>query len=146
MSFCESALHPECAVRAIVVNSRGQVLLIRSTRKWSGNYVFPGGRVKLYETLDEALRRELKEEVGLEIETCRFAGVAEDIQPPPLGEGQLLHHLVILNFLCTTTSQEVEIDGIEAEEFTWEYPESVLPFQVTSSTYRLLQDIQMDLR
>ncbi len=40
---------------------------------------FPGGSVEKKETLKEAIRREIKEELGVEIEPIRFLGKFEDI-------------------------------------------------------------------
>lgn len=49
-------------VRAIVINNKNEVLMMYS--KLFNDYTFPGGGVKNHETLDEALLRELSEEVG----------------------------------------------------------------------------------
>src|SRR3989338_5287849 len=46
-------------------NSRGQkeILLVK-THKWGGRYSIVGGKVKRNEKLDDALKREVKEETG----------------------------------------------------------------------------------
>lgn len=143
--FPEINIHPECAVRAVIVNSQGQVLLIRSSKKWQGSYVLPGGRVQPYETLEAALRREIKEEVGLDIRVHRFVKVTEDIVPPSCRKGEMPHHLVLVDFLCEATSLEVQVDGSEAEEYVWRYPAEILPSETTESTHSLLQRIQNEI-
>jgi len=62
------AVAPSFTVGAICVVERadGRVLLVRLSyrRRWG----FPGGLMKRRETIDEAARREVREEVGLDIE------------------------------------------------------------------------------
>jgi ADP-ribose pyrophosphatase YjhB (NUDIX family) len=48
--------------RAVLVNDEGQIALIHVTNR--GYYKLPGGGVDEGETIEEALRRELKEEMG----------------------------------------------------------------------------------
>ena len=61
-------------VLGIVVDDAGGVLLVEQTYR-SGWYL-PGGSVRRKEALDQALRRELREEVGVEpTETPRLQGV-----------------------------------------------------------------------
>ena len=60
------------ATKAFIVRD-GKVLLLREAGSYqdgtnSGRYDLPGGRLKPGERFDEALRREVREETGLEIE------------------------------------------------------------------------------
>ena len=50
-------------VRAIVINEQGRCLLV----KYAGLYMLPGGRIDKGETELEALKREIEEESGIEI-------------------------------------------------------------------------------
>jgi 8-oxo-dGTP pyrophosphatase MutT (NUDIX family) len=50
-------------VRAILVNQDGQVLLLR--HKYGKGWLLPGGRVRKHESYETALRRELREELGV---------------------------------------------------------------------------------
>ena len=53
-------------VRAIIVKD-GKIILIKRTKPNSTYWVFPGGRVEAGETKQQALVREVKEELGLDI-------------------------------------------------------------------------------
>lgn len=52
-------------VRGVVRDPEGRVLLVRHT--YAPGWMFPGGGVERRDTLEDALRREFSEEVGLEI-------------------------------------------------------------------------------
>ena len=71
-------IYPEPTVGALVLNRKGEVLLVNS-HKWGNKLTIPGGHVELGETLVEALRREVREEVGLEIYDVKFLTVQEAI-------------------------------------------------------------------
>jgi len=51
-------------VRTMILDGQGQVLLVRHT--YRPGWYFPGGGVKRWETLEEAARREAREEAGVD--------------------------------------------------------------------------------
>ncbi len=57
---------------ALVVNDKNQVLLIRRTDKcqggMSGIWSRPGGTVEFGETVEQAIKREIKEELNIDVE------------------------------------------------------------------------------
>ncbi len=66
----------EIIARAIVVN-HGKVLLCKLTRaKW---WFFPGGHVEFQEAVEDALRRELKEETGMSLKKEKLIGIVENV-------------------------------------------------------------------
>jgi ADP-ribose pyrophosphatase YjhB (NUDIX family) len=61
------------AVIALIINKEGQVLFTR--RKYepaAGKLDLPGGFVNLGETPENAVKRELKEELNLTVKTCKY--------------------------------------------------------------------------
>jgi len=67
-------LNPKVAAGAVVEHHGGIVLLRREIDPRAGFWVHPGGFVDRGETLEEAARRETREEVGLEVEIGRLLG------------------------------------------------------------------------
>lgn len=60
----------------------GKVLIARRVSKVSGGwYEFPGGKVEPGESREEALKREWREEMGIEIEDVKWLADGEDLQP-----------------------------------------------------------------
>ena len=55
---------------AVIRNEQGQILIDRRHQKgvMGGLWEFPGGKVELGETVEECIKREIHEELGIEIE------------------------------------------------------------------------------
>lgn len=67
-------LNPKVAAGAVVEHRGGIVLLRREIDPRAGFWVHPGGFVDRGETLEQAARRETREEVGLDVEIGRLLG------------------------------------------------------------------------
>ncbi len=94
-------------VRAVLVRE-GQVLLVRHT--YQDHWYLPGGGVKRGETLIEALKRELQEEIGAIPENVELLGVYSNFYE------RKSDHVTV--FVCTAFELGDTRDGeIEARAF-----------------------------
>jgi 8-oxo-dGTP diphosphatase len=122
-SFIMKREYPErpfVGVGAIIVED-GRVTLIRRGRApLLGEWSIPGGALELGETLREATVREALEETGLAVETQDLLGVFDRVMRD--GEGRVLYHYVLVDFLCRRISGELSAagDALEARWFTAE--------------------------
>ena len=69
-------------VGAVIFNNKGEVLITKRGKKAKnekGKWEIPGGGVEFGETLKEALMREMKEELDIEIEIIELLGVYDHI-------------------------------------------------------------------
>jgi 8-oxo-dGTP diphosphatase len=66
--------HPRFAVTAgvVIIDARGRVLLLKHRFRPGMGWGIPGGFLETGEQPAEALRRELREEVGLEVENLKL--------------------------------------------------------------------------
>lgn len=64
------------SVAALVTNDLGEILLVNSP--WRG-WEYPGGLIEPGETFQEALKREVREEAGVEIEITGFVGICKNV-------------------------------------------------------------------
>lgn len=78
---------PVPIVRLVVRDDDGRVLLLRraSTAYAEGDWSLPGGKVDYGDTLEEAARRELREETSLECDGLRFLFVQDSLPLSPGG-------------------------------------------------------------
>ena len=85
---------------------------------YAGYWEFPGGKLEADESVEQALRRELQEEIGLTIHDCML-WKTERIDYP--------HALVQLNF-CKVTQWSGDLQMLESQSFAWQQlPVSVQP-------------------
>ena len=104
-------------VGAVIVDAEGRFFLARrgpQAKNERGLWEFPGGAVEFGETLAQALRREMREEYGIEIAVGKLLDVADHILPD---EGQ---HWVAPAFICTIVSGEPRIqERAKCTEIGW---------------------------
>ena len=81
-----------------------------------GLYTLPGGVVELGETLVEAVKREIREETGLEIEPHGLAGYRQVIARD--SAGRIERHFVILPFAARWLAGEIALND-ELAEAQW---------------------------
>jgi phosphoglycolate phosphatase-like HAD superfamily hydrolase/ADP-ribose pyrophosphatase YjhB (NUDIX family) len=108
--------HPPLAtVGALIFNGAGEVLMIR-THKWSNLWGIPGGKIKWGEPSEAALRREIKEETGLDVTDIEFVLVQDCIHSREFYRDA---HFVLLNYTCRRKGQPRVKLNDEARESRW---------------------------
>lgn len=89
----------------------GCLLMVqRATEPGRGLWTIPGGRVEAGESLTDAVRREVREESGLEVDVGELAGVFEVTGDP---------HYVILDYLAAPAGATDPIPGDDAADVRW---------------------------
>ena len=89
---------PVCAVGGIIFYGSQVLLIKRGKPPAEGKWSIPGGVVNLGETLEEALKRELLEELGISVEPLGVGKVLERIIRDP--GGKIHFHYVIIDYVC----------------------------------------------
>ena len=109
-------------VGAIIVDNQGRLFLARrgpAAKNERGLWEFPGGSVEFGETMAAALRREMREEFGIEITVGKLLDVVDHILKE---EGQ---HWVSPTFLCIIASGEPHIlEPGKCAEIGWFDPDA----------------------
>jgi 8-oxo-dGTP diphosphatase len=135
----EYPAHPLVGVGALIHDRNGRVLLIK--RKFEpnkGRWSLPGGLLETGETLLEAGRREVREEVGVEIAVEKLFQVSEEIIRDP--EGKTRFHFILVDFLASLDPEGAAIVlNDESESFVWSKPEDIKGLDVSENTKRIVE-------
>ncbi len=103
--------HTEVAVGVLVRADGAMLITSRPAGKpYAGYWEFPGGKLEAGETVEQALRRELHEELGIRIGAAHAWKVTEHDYP---------HALVRLHW-CKVFDWEGEFEMREQQSMSWE--------------------------
>ncbi len=128
--------YPEPVVGALIVNNDGKLFFAKS-HKWSGQYTIPGGHVHVGENLEDAIKREVKEETGMNVEIIKKLHFTEGIFSEEFHEKR---HFIYHHFLCryegnpAKVKMSDEFDG----EFSWLSLEEARKLETMASIKELL--------
>jgi len=104
-------------IASALIEKDGKFLLVKEILEDSKEYwIIPGGKVEFGETLAEALKREIKEEIDVDIEVLKFIDFKESIHR------ETNYHTVIFFFLARLMNENLVLDEkiVDAKFFTLE--------------------------
>ena len=126
---CGRTIYPRISPAIIVLVKRGEeVLLARSPRFTPGVYSVLAGFNEPGENLEQAVRREVFEEVGIRIENLRYFGS----EPWPFPDS------LMVGFVADYAGGEIRVDPREIEEAGWFSRETLPPIPSKMSISRAL--------
>jgi len=129
-----SEIREKQVVCAIIVENEKILISMRPSHVHLGDHwEFPGGKVERQESQVDALKREIREEIGLEIEVGKclrsISHVYEDEQKK----------LILHFFLCKRTSGAPMTKEVSA--FQWVAPEDLSLFRFPPADAELVRDL-----
>lgn len=131
------AQHIITSVVAVIVDDEGRVLLTRrSIPPFQGDWVMPGGKIDLGEPIIEAVKREVWEEVGLEVETGELVDIFEHVTP-----GADNYHFIILYYRCTPLYCDINHNKDEVEEARWVKPSDLASYNLPDGARFILKKL-----
>ena len=91
-------------VGAFIVNNKNELLMLlraKDSRVEPGTWMIPGGKVEYNERMADAAKREIKEEIGVDLEVIEAIKTNDHILPD--------QHWITTTFLCRIKSGEPKI-------------------------------------
>ena len=100
------------SVAALVTNEKNEILLVKSP--WRG-WEYPGGLIEPGESFETALKREVREESGVEVEITGFVGICKNVA----------RNIVNIDFTARYTGGSLTTSE-ESTEVGWFSPEEAM--------------------
>lgn len=117
----------------VIMNNNQDILLAKrpDTLHQGGKWEFPGGKVEQGETVTEALKRELKEEVNLTLTSSTpFMEISHDYP-----DKQVLLDIQLVNQF------EGEATGLENQQIRWVTKADLVNYEFPEANHAILEKI-----
>ena len=119
-------------VCGVLIQNQKVMIAQRNYGSAKGIFEFPGGKVEIGESLEQALIREWKEECGIQIENVKFLATNTDYQDD-----------CEIDLTCfTCTSQQTPENPIVHTKFIWTTPDHIYDFPFFESDRILVKKLQ----
>lgn len=119
-----------------IITRGDEVLLVRRGREpQKGIWSVPGGVLHVGETLEEGVRREVREEVGLDVRVVERVEVLERILPD--AAGKLEYHYILIDYLCEPTGGTLQAAD-DAAEAAWVDRSDFDDYEITPGTIEVI--------
>lgn len=128
---------------ALIIDGDRIVLNERGREPLKGQWSLPGGLVEVGENLEDAIRREVREETGLEVDVLRVAAVFERIQHDEAGRVE--YHFVVVDYLCRATGGTLAA-GDDASRVAWVHREELDRYELAEGTRGVIEKVFGELR
>ncbi|OBZ14725.1 DNA mismatch repair protein MutT [Bacillus sp. FJAT-27264] len=136
----EAEKRPRVGVGAVIRDENNRILLVlRKKPPEAGHWSLPGGKVDYMETIEHAVIREIREELGLEIEIERLLCVTNHILP-----AEDVHY-VAPTFLANIVSGDVQNQEPHALEKVQWFSMQDLPNKITMTTDYALKQLNSSI-
>jgi len=122
---------PFLGVGALIFEDGNLLLVERAKDPLRGHWSLPGGIVETGEKLEDAIRREVHEETGLEIEPLSIFEVFERVVPD--AEGKTEYHYVVIDYLCRSVGGKLEAAS-DVSRAAWVAERNLRDYRITEGT------------
>ncbi len=117
--------HPILVTCAVIKKGKKYLITQRPENSHNGNrWEFPGGKLEFGEDARHCLKREIKEELGIEI----IPGKILDYSSHVYGEEK---HIVLLAFICKYKSGEIQ--KLHIKDYAWVTPKEMKNYDITEA-------------
>jgi 8-oxo-dGTP diphosphatase len=123
-------------VGAIIFEGDSALLVERAGEPLTGWWSIPGGLLETGEKLEDAVRREVREETGLLVEVVFRFDIFERIMRD--AEGRAEYHYVLVDYVCRATGGRLAA-GDDVSRVEWVPCTNLRDYKVTSGTIEAVE-------
>jgi ADP-ribose pyrophosphatase YjhB (NUDIX family) len=128
--------HPLVGVGAILLNRDRILMAQRGKEPLKGWWSLPGGALETGESLADGVRREVREETGLEIRPLGVLEIFERIMRDSNGEAE--YHYVLIDYVCRIIGGTL-CAGDDVCRVEWVRRSELVKLQITEGTLGVIE-------
>jgi mutator protein MutT len=121
---------PVVGIGAIIIHEGKIVLIKRGNEPSKGKWTVPGGLVELGESPEQAVIRETKEEISLDVENPTLIDVVSNVDVDE--KGKVKYHYVIIDYLVKVKNGTAQASS-DAADLRWVPFDEVEKYDLTTS-------------
>jgi 8-oxo-dGTP diphosphatase len=135
------------ASMGLIRNQKGEYLLTKrhdtENPEHDGTWHIPGGGIEFGETPVEALKREMKEELRVEVKPINMIPfVASNLWTSNTTQ----EHVILLCWVCTIVSGKIMLDMKEAVDYVWFSKEQILSLRLMPFVKEFVEEAEKMFR
>jgi 8-oxo-dGTP diphosphatase len=127
---------PFLGVGALIFDGAKILLVERGKEPLKGYWSLPGGILETGEKLEAAIRREVLEETGLEVEPLSIFEIFERIMPDAGGRPE--YHYVLIDYLCRPTGGRLQAAS-DVSQAAWVAEQNLGQYRLTEGTLAVIE-------
>jgi len=127
---------PFLGVGALTFEGAKILLVERGKEPLKGYWSLPGGILETGEKLEAAVRREVLEETGLEVEPLSIFEIFERIMPDAGGRPE--YHYVLIDYLCRPTGGRLQAAS-DVSRAEWVAEQNLGQYRLTEGTLAVIE-------
>lgn len=132
----ETRLRPPVGVGAVIWRGADVLLVRRGKPPRAGEWSLPGGRQEWGETVEAALRREVREETALELGPLAFVAVVDLVATA--ADGAVTRHYTLLDYTAEAAAGEA-VAGDDAQAVAWFQPDELPALELWAQTRAVIE-------
>lgn len=125
-------------IDGIIIENKKVLLIKRVIEPFRGCWVLPGGHVEYGEKVEEAVTREMKEELGVSVKIKKLIGIYSNPKRDPR------YHSVAVAFLCQKTKGGIRLNR-ESSEYNY-FPLKKMPPKIGFDHRKMINDLRSLLK
>ena len=127
---------PFLGVGALIFDGDSILLVERGHEPLKGWWSLPGGILETGETLASGIRREVREETGLEVDAEAMFEVFERIMPDAAGRTEF--HYVLVDYVCRVVGGTLEAAS-DVSRAVWVREDELRTYRITEGTLAVVE-------
>lgn len=128
--------HPLVGVGALIYERDRILMAERGGEPLKGWWSIPGGLVETGESLDEAIRREVREETGLRVKPLGVLKIFERVIRDAQGAPE--YHYVLIDYVCRVTGGALRA-GDDVSRAEWVRRRDLKDLRITEGTLAVIE-------